>query len=104
MVAVDILRSAGVPIGAARPAPHAMPDAAALLQAVRTVVAELTPEELAPYVAWLDAWHHHWPSSFRRVFGRRGEQLVERLRRETPDANRHLKLRRIAIENLSGVL
>ena len=40
----------------------------------------------------------------RDSFGTQGVELLSALRGELTDENRYLKLRRIAVENLSGVL
>ena len=99
-----ILRSAGVPIGAPRPAPQTMPDDASLRRAVSSLEARLGDDDVIPYAAWLAAWEHHWPARFDVVFGQTGRDLARRLRSRVDDPNRYLKLRRIAIENLAGVL
>ncbi|MEQ8765587.1 MAG: hypothetical protein RL885_16800 [Planctomycetota bacterium] len=54
-------------------------------------------------LAWLSAYEHHWPTSFRFVFGDEGPAALEALQRQAHDANRYLKLRRIAIENLTRI-
>lgn len=61
-------------------------------------------EDPTPFVAWLSAFHHHWPTRFHALFGAAGAELLIALRGELTDENRYLKLRRIAVENLSGVL
>jgi len=100
----DLLANAGVPVGPPRPAPRMLPDDAELRRATLALASRLTAEETVPYAAWLGAWEHHWPSRFERVFGAEGRALHARWRAEIVDPNRYLKLRRIAIENLSGVL
>lgn len=57
-----------------------------------------------PLVAWLRAWEHHWPTEFRNTLGPRGAQMLADLTRQPMDLNRYLKLRRIAVENLSRIL
>lgn len=101
---IELLMAAGVPQGAVRETPRALPDPEALREAMFAVASELDDGELTPYVAWLAAWEHHWPASFAEVFGERGAALLARLRPRVPDGNRYLKLRRIAIENLARVL
>lgn len=99
----ELLKDAGLPDGAIRPAPKRPFDAARVRDAVRAVV-NAPGIDVAPLLAWLRAWQHHWGGSFRATFGAEGEELVERLRAQLRDENRYLKLRRIAIENLAGVL
>lgn len=101
---LEILAAAGVPLGAPRPAPRALPEPDLLRRAVFDVVPAMSAEDRIPCVAWLAGFRHHWPTRFRELFGHRGELLVEELRESVPDANRYLKLRRIAIENLAGVV
>lgn len=101
---VDLLASAGVPLGAVREAPRRLPDREALRRAVFEVARQLSPDELVPIAAWLSGWEHHWPTSFVDTFRTEGIELLARLRAGVPDANRYLKLRRIAIENLAHVL
>jgi len=94
---------AGLPDGAIRPPPRGPLDRARVREAVREVAAE--PDvDVAPLLAWLRAWQHHWNGAFRATFGDEGERIVERLRARLEDENRYLKLRRIAIENLAGIL
>jgi hypothetical protein len=54
--------------------------------------------------AWLSAFAHHWPARFLATFGERGGELLRALELRSSDANRYLKLRRIAVENLSHAL
>ena len=100
----DLLASAGVPLGPPRPPPRSLPDDAVLRRATFVVARRLTAEEALPYAAWLVAFAHHWPSRFARVFGDEGRELHERWRAAVADTGRFIKLRRIAIENLSHVL
>ena len=94
---------AGLPDGAIRPPPKGPFDAARVREAVREV-ASRPGIDVAPLLAWLRAWQHHWGSHFRATFGDEGEGIVQRLRARLDDENRYLKLRRIAIENLAAVL
>ena len=68
------------------------------------IPAASAPADVAPLLAWLRAWQQHWGSHFRRTLGDEGDQIVKRLRASLDDENRYLKLRRIAIENLSAML
>ncbi len=98
-----LLLDVGLPDGAIRPVPRGPFDAARIREAVREVAAE-PGVDVAPLLAWLRAWQHHWGSHFRRTFGAEGAEIVEGLRARLDDPNRYLKLRRIAIENLAGML
>src|SRR5207247_516645 len=65
---------------------------------------DVPPAIREPLLAWLRALRHHWPSSFERLAGADGRQLLERLEAAPIDENRCVKLRRIAIENLASRL
>ncbi len=99
------LEAAGLPTGAIRPAPRQL-DAGAVRHAVESILdgGSIAPALREPLLAWLAAWQHHWPSSFDDVLGAAGRQLAASVGASPLDANRYLKLRRIAIENLAGVL
>ena len=98
-----LLAEAGVPIGAVRRAPKRLPHALALRAALEAAWVELpaVDDDTAPLLAWLAAFHHHWPARFDEVLGARGKVVLRALRARSHDANRYLKLRRIAIDNLS---
>ncbi len=93
---------AGLPDGAIRPPPGRPFDPARVRAAVREVASE--PVDVAPLLAWLRAWQHHWGGHFRKSLGTEGARIVEELRARLDDENRYLKLRRIAIENLAAML
>ena len=98
------LEAAGLPMGAPRPSPSAID-----FPAVRRALSELDPGALddvrrTALAAWLEAWKRHWPSRFERELGETGEALRRKLRDGLQDENRYLKLRRIAVENLSSAL
>lgn len=57
-----------------------------------------------PLLAWLSAFRHHWPDTWKRELGAPGVDLLERLSAAPYDANRYLKLRRIAIEALARII
>jgi hypothetical protein len=97
-----VLMDAGLPDGAIRPPPKGPFDAARVRSAVRE--AATRPSDVAPLLAWLRAWQQHWSTHFRATLGDEGAQIVDRLRARLDDENRYLKLRRIAIENLAGLL
>lgn len=96
----------GLPDGAARPPPRGPIDPVAVRAAVLEVARspELTAAKVAPLLAWLSAWRHHWAPSFARVFKVRDVEILDELQERLDDENRYLKLRRIAIENLARVL
>ena len=96
--------AAGVPVGPARPRPTALPDGEALTAAVLEGVRVLDPPERVALAAWLAAFQHHWPAAFDTTFGADGRALLDELRARVDDPNRFLKLRRIAIDNLSTAL
>ena len=54
--------------------------------------------------AWLCALEHHWPSRFDAVAGPGGRALLDAITTMAIDPNRHVKLRRIAIDNLAARL
>jgi hypothetical protein len=98
---------AGLPDGAIRSKP-AGPLAgdhirAALANTVERLE-DLEPARREVLFAWLSGWRHHWPAGFRDTLGLLGERCLTRLAETPVDPNRYLKLRRIAVENLSGLL
>jgi hypothetical protein len=50
------------------------------------------------------AFRRHWPDRFAELLGSVGESLLTGCTADALDRNRHLKLRRIAAENLSQIL
>jgi hypothetical protein len=103
----QLLTSAGLPAGAVRPKPSGPLDFEGLAAALVRVVADLDrlePSRREPLLAWLKGWSHHWPTQFQRTFGEAGKRCLRHLEEYPVDVNRYLKLRRIAIENLSNVL
>lgn len=101
-----VLLDAGVPFGAIRPAPTRLPEAAVraaarqLLQSVET----LSRRERDALYAWLRGFQRQWPKGFKRVLGHDGKRLLAKLEADPPEPNRYLKLKRIAVENLAGVV
>ena len=77
-----------------------------LADAVRTLVSvdAPTPREREALGALLLAWRDHWASAFAASFGTDAPRLAEWAEAATPDANRRIKLRRIALEGLATVL
>ena len=102
----NLLMEMGLPDGAVRPPPRARFDPIRVRAAVLDVAAPraLKSARVAPLLAWLAAWEHHWGDHFARTLGPRGTVLLRRLRRRLDDPNRYLKLRRIAITNLATLL
>jgi hypothetical protein len=99
--AAAILERAGVPIGAPRPSVPAGVDPAEVRAAIDQLArVGVDPELREPLLAWLRALRHHWPSRWDELAGAGGHALARTLERDA-DANRTLKLRRIAIENLA---
>jgi len=102
----ELLKTSGLPDGAIRAKPSGPLDAD-----LRAVVARMTedldrldPSRREPLLAWLKAWKHHWPEQFERTLGWVGERCLTKLETTPTDPNRYLKLRRIAVENLSRLL
>ena len=101
----ELLCSLGLPDGPIRPPPTGPFPDDRVRAALETVVAGVLEErQVAPLLAWLRAWQHHWPARFAATLAESGEAAIGALERRSVDANRYLKLRRIAIENLSGLL
>lgn len=78
-----------------------------MADAVREVSANihvLDSTERDCLLAWLRAFQHHWAESFERILGDAGHGAIRLLQDSGVDPNRYLKLRRIAIENLSLAL
>ncbi len=101
-----ILTEAGLPDGALRPAPVTL-DAQRLRGALEEVTSgldQLETRQLELLQAWLKGWRHHWPRRFTEILGRAGDRCYHQVAHAAVDANRYLKLRRIAIENLAQVL
>ncbi len=99
----QILRDGGLPLAAPRTthrrSPHEL--ARAVCEAIAEQPRGREAEALAAFVL---AWHQHWPSSFERELDDAAVATVQWARQHTSDANRYLKLRRIALENLATVL
>jgi hypothetical protein len=104
----EVLRAAGVPSGAIRAVPTDGFDAGRLPAALSALCdadfVELDDTERECLFAWLRAFQHHWPERFEALLPRVGSRALNDLKDSRSDANRYLKLRRIAIENLAGSL
>lgn len=83
-----------------------MQAAGELALAVRSVMRErnLEPWVLEAVAAWVIAWADEWPSGFRERFHPDSGAVEAFWRERTGERNRYVKLRRIAIANLSTVL
>src|SRR5688572_20298128 len=99
----QILRDGGLPLATERSGQptNAAQLAAATLEAIATRPAGRDAEALAAFVL---AWHHHWPTTFRTELARDAPTVLAWASRNTNDVDRYLKLRRIALENLAHVI
>lgn len=99
----QILRDGGLPLAIEPSGASPAPDE--LAAATRAAVAEdPTGRQGEALAAFVFAWQHHWPRVFQAVFGGDGAGLLAWAGNQFSDDGRYLKLRRIAIENLSHVL
>lgn len=100
------LEACGMPTGAPRRVPVGPVPVDRLRSALVRVLEALErdPDLAVPLLAWLQAFRQHWPSRFAEVLGADGEGAIDRLTPLVTDENHYLKLRRIAIENLSARL
>lgn len=98
------LHRAGLPLAGRRHGPPPPPEEMA--RCVRELVRNSSGagREREALAAFVLAWADHWPSSFRRHFPDDGSRLVAWAEAIADDADRRIKLRRIAIENLASVL
>lgn len=97
----------GLPSGPVRAVPRGpVPDdeLRAALTTLRPELARLDERQRDALLAWLRGFRHHFEARFRVVFGTLGDDAIATLEATPIDANRYLKLRRIAIENLAAVL
>lgn len=103
----EVLSGSGLPEGPIRRPPRGPLDPASVRAAVTALNArcdEIEPWRREPLLAWLRGFRHHWPERFATVLGPPGDECISKLSAQAHDTNRYLKLRRIAIENLSHVL
>lgn len=68
----------------------------------RVLRATMGGRERDALYAWLCAFRHHWPRRYAREIAELGDALAARL--GPSEECRYLKLRRIALENLAGIL
>jgi hypothetical protein len=99
----QILRDGGMPLAIARSSHTRTP--AEIAVAIRAAIAEQpSGREAEALAAFVLAWHQHWPASFATELGDDAKACVAWAARTITDDNRYLKLRRIALENLSRLL
>ena len=101
-----VMMESGLPDGPPRPKPTQL-DAQRLKNALRQLMDEfdhLGERKQELLRAYLKGFRHHWPRRFTEILGSVGERCHARVEGTEVDPNRYLKLRRIAIANLSGIL
>jgi hypothetical protein len=101
------LERAGVPYGDGGPERPDFGDLPAIADAVRVVLregAELAPRMRTSLLAWLRAWASSFPTSFDAAFGDDAASVLAQAAEGVDDADRYLKLRRIAREKLCRAL
>ena len=100
----EVLGRGGLPLHADRSG--AIPSPAEMAEAALRLIAapELSERERESLGAWLRAWKAHWATSFDDAFAAEAPRVLDWAEDATPDANRYLKLRRIAIARLAGIL
>jgi len=99
-----ILTDAGVPEGAPRALAAVTFDDARVREALARVARELDAldgRQRDALASWLCGFGDHWPARFAATLGDEGRNLLARLEEAPLDEGRHVKLRRIAIENLA---
>jgi hypothetical protein len=96
----QILRAGGVPL--ALPSTRTRVRADELATATRAAIATRpTGRDAEALAAWIFAWQQHWPRSFAAHLDCDAAAVTEWAAQYTVDANRYVKLRRIALENLA---
>lgn len=99
----QLLRAGGVPL--AIPTAHTRVQADELAAAMRAAIAmQPIGRDAEALAAWIFAWQQHWPRSFAANLGGDAAVVTEWAAQHTTDANRYVKLRRIALENLAQQL
>ena len=99
----EALRELGMPDGAARrQRPVSLDGMRDSVRALRD--ADLSTAQREVLLAWLRAFQHEFPRRFAAELGEDGVQLIAVVECKSVDVNRYLKLRRIAVENLSKFL
>lgn len=94
----ELLCALGLPDGPIRPPPTGpFPDERVRAALESVLAGPLEERQIDPLLAWLRAWQHHWPARFGSALADSGEAAIRSLELRSVDANRYLKLRRIAI-------
>lgn len=101
-----ILHRAGLPLAGERtgPAPGAVEMAACVRECITELGTSGRPRDREALAAFVLAWGDQWPRTFARAFGADTAAMLRWAELAASDANRRIKLRRIAIENLASVL
>jgi hypothetical protein len=104
----EVMCAWGVPEGPVRVRPSGPFPSREIARAISELAgdrfATLLPVQRECLRAWLRAFRHEWPRRFESILGIVGHQSIAALDDVRFDPNRSLKLRRIAIENLAGIL
>ena len=99
----QVLRDGGLPL--ALPRTDVKPTARQLAEATLDAIAvQPRGRDADALTAFVLAWAHHWPTSFAAEFGPNAGTVSAWAAAQPTDADRYLKLRRIALENLASVL
>lgn len=99
----QILRDGGVPLAAPRRRFATQPGV--LADSAREVIeGSMVEREAEALAAWLLAWRDHFPTSFHQCFDCDESSIVAWATGHATNPDRFIKLRRIAIENLSTIL
>ncbi len=99
----QILRDGGLPL--ALPVSDVARSPEELAAATREAIAQRPAgREAEVLAAFVFAWHQHWPDSFDHALGSDAASVVAWASQNAVDEDRYLKLRRIALENLSRIL
>lgn len=99
----QILRDGGLPLAMRRSDRRSSPGELAAAAQI-AIASDPSGREAEALAAFVLAWHQHWPTSFTTAHGAHASEVIAWARDNTHDANRYLKLRRIALENLATVL
>jgi hypothetical protein len=99
----QLLRDGGLPLALARS--PVSPTESDLAAAARVAIASYpVGRDADALAAWLLAWRDHWPTSFARSFGGDAASAAAWAHSVASPDGRHIKLRRIALENLASIL